>query len=227
MLNPDAITKETKETEAASERFVRTNYFPTLVFQYDVENSQALNRTLFDLIYAERERDRTGVNKSNTAELGSWHSATNLHKNPQYAPLLTEVDTTLGRISQELRYAKDHFLKVTSMWSIINPPGNGNRAHVHPNSLWSGVYYVQAPEGAGQIEFIDPRTVLIMNQPKYETKKKRPRDCWTKVNFKPIPGRMIIFPAWLYHGVDTNMSKEKGRAGDRIIVSFNVNQVRR
>lgn len=224
VLNPDAIKEKPK---AASERFVRTGYFPTMIFQCDVENSKALNGTLVDLIYAERERDRVGVNKSNTAELGSWHSATNLHKKAEYAPLLTEVDSALGRISQELSYAKDHVLKVTTMWSIINPPGNGNRAHVHPNSLWSGVYYVQAPEGAGQIEFIDPRTIIIMNQPKYEAKKKRPRDCWTKVNFKPVPGRIVIFPAWLYHGVDTNMSKEKGRAGDRLIVSFNINQVRR
>lgn len=222
----DTVTKA-KEIGVETERFVRTNYFPTLIFQYDVENSQSLNSTLLDLIYAERERDRAGVNKSNTAELGSWHSATNLQKKPEYGPLLTEIDSTLGRMSKELRYAKDQVLKITTMWSIINPPGNGNRAHVHPNSLWSGVYYVQAPEGAGQIEFVDPRTVLIMNQPKYETKKKRPRDCWTKVNFKPIPGRMIIFPAWLYHSVDTNMSKEKGRAADRIIVSFNINQVRR
>jgi uncharacterized protein (TIGR02466 family) len=228
MLNPDPVTEETERASlAAAESFVRTSYFPTLFFQYDVGNSQAHNKTLLDLVYAERERDRAGVNKSNTSELGSWHSATNLHKKPEYAPLLAEIDSTLSRMSQELRYAKDHVLKVTTMWSIINPPGNGNRAHVHPNSLWSGVYYVQAPEGAGQIEFTDPRTIIIMNQPKYMAKKKRPRDCWTKVNYKPIPGRMIIFPAWLYHGVDTNVSKETGRAADRIILSFNINQVRR
>jgi uncharacterized protein (TIGR02466 family) len=197
-----------------------------MIFQYDVENKDNLNKVLLDTIYSERERG-VAVNKSNTAELGSWHSATNLHKKPEYEPILTEVDAALNRISRELSYAKDQILKVTTMWSIINPPGNGNRAHVHPNSLWSGVYYVQAPESAGKIEFIDPRTVLIMNQAKYETKKKRPRDCWTKVNYKPIPGRMVIFPAWLYHGVDTNMSKEKGRAGDRIIISFNINQVKK
>lgn len=211
---------------ADSERFVRADYFPTMIYQYDVENSGRLNKILLDLTYAERERG-IAVNKSNTAELGSWHSATALHKNPDYEPLLTEVDAALSRISEELRYAKDQVLTVTSMWSIINPPGNGNRAHVHPNSLWSGVYYVQAPENAGKIEFIDPRTITIMNQPKYETKKKRPRHCWTKVNYKPTPGRMVIFPAWLYHGVDTNMSKEMGRTADRVIVSFNMNQVRR
>ena len=205
----------------------RINYFPTMVFQYDLKEKEALNKNLLELTYAERDRDRVGVNKSNTAELGSWHSATNLHKNADYEPIMTHIDGALAKISEELGYARDQVLKVTTMWSIINPPGNGNRAHVHPNSLWSGVYYVQAPVGAGNIEFIDPRTVLIMNQPKFIAKKKRPRDCWTKVNYTPIPGRMILFPAWLYHGVDSNISKETGRAGDRVIISFNVNQTRK
>jgi uncharacterized protein (TIGR02466 family) len=215
-----------KERTPAAAGFVQKLYFPTLIYQNDLAHSEQLNKTLLDLTYAEREQG-VAVNKSNTAELGSWHSATNLHKRPEYAPLLAEVNVALERISKELSYASDYALKVTSMWSIINPPGNGNRAHCHPNSLWSGVYYVQAPENAGKIEFIDPRTALVMNQPKYETKKKRPRECWTKVNYKPVPGRMIIFPAWLYHGVDANTSKEKGRAADRIILSFNVNQMKR
>lgn len=226
-VNPDiARAKTERAEEAGSDRFVRQLYFPTMIYQYDVEGSEELNKTLLDLTYAERERG-IAVNKSNTAELGSWHSATALHKDAAYKPLLREVDAALSRISDELSYAKDQALKVTTMWSIINPPGNGNRAHIHPNSLWSGVYYVQAPEGAGKIEFIDPRTVLIMNQPKYETKKKRPRDCWTKVKYKPIPGRMVIFPAWLYHGVESNISKEPGRAGDRVIISFNINQMKK
>jgi len=214
-----------QKSEAGSDRFVRTLYFPTMIFQYDVEGSDKLNETLLELTYAERESG-VAVNKSNTAELGSWHSATNLHKNPAYEPILNEINSALSRMSEQLSYAKDHILKVTSMWSIINPPGNGNRAHVHPNSLWSGVYYVQAPEKAGKIEFIDPRTVIIMNQPKFDTKRKRPRECWAKVNYKPTPGRMVIFPAWLYHGVDTNLSKEKGRSGDRVIISFNINQLK-
>jgi uncharacterized protein (TIGR02466 family) len=210
-----------------AEAFSRTNYFPTMVYQFDLDDHDHLNNSLLESIYAERDRDRTGVNKSNTAELGSWHSHTGLHKNPEYQLLLGHIDSATGRISNELGYATDHALKVTTMWSIINPPGNGNRAHVHPGCLWSGVYYVQAPEGAGQIEFIDPRTVLIMNQAKFIAKKKRPRDCWTKVNYKPTAGRMLIFPAWLYHGVDSNMAKEAGRKADRIIVSFNISQVKK
>jgi uncharacterized protein (TIGR02466 family) len=216
------------ETEAMAnaDSYVKTNYFPTMIFQFDIEDHQELNASLLSSIYAERERDQTGVNKSNTAQLGSWHSHTALHKKPEYAELLTHINHVTGRISSELCYATDHILKVTTMWSIINPPGNGNRAHIHPGCIWSGVYYVQAPEGAGQIEFIDPRTALIMSQAKHIAKKKRPRDCWTKVNYKPIPGRMLVFPSWLYHGVDPNTSKESGRKADRAIISFNISQVK-
>ena len=208
-----------------SDKFLRKAYFPTLIFQYDVDGSEPLNKRLLDLTYAERESG-VAVNKSNTAELGSWHSATGLHKNPAYEPLLTEINAALSRISDDLNYAKDRVLKVTSMWSIINPPGNGNRAHCHPNSLWSGCYYIQAPEGAGSIEFIDPRSITIMNPPMYE-RKNRPPECRTKISYKPVPGRLVLFPAWLYHGVDTNLSKEKGPGGDRIIIAFNINQVKK
>ena len=71
------------------------------------------------------------------------------------------------------------------MWSIINPPGSANRAHIHPGCTWSGVYYIQAPEGCGNIEFIDPRTENLMHQPRYVPNKKRPKHCWTKVNLTP------------------------------------------
>jgi len=123
-------------------------------------------------------------------------------------------------MSSELSYSANHAMK----WSIINPPGSSNRAHVHPGCMWSGVYYIQAPKGAGDIEFIEPRTAHLMNQPKYRPNAKRPKECWTKVRFTPKPGRMLLFPSWLYHGVDPNMSKEAGRAGHRIIISFNLNQ---
>ena len=221
-----SMTDSQSKQVIAPEAFIQKSHFPTLIFQDDVHEYEELNKRLLDLVYTERDRG-VAVNKSNTAELGSWHSATNLHKNPDYAPLLAEINASLGRVSSHLHYSKDFVLKPTSMWSIINPPGNGNRAHCHPNSLWSGVYYVQAPENCGNIEFTDPRTALVMNQPKYETKKKRPRECWTKANYKPVPGRMFIFPAWLYHSVASNVSKETGRAGDRIIVSFNVNQMKK
>jgi uncharacterized protein (TIGR02466 family) len=204
--------------------FLKKTYFPTIIFQIDVENSEALNRKLLDTIYKEQERDQKGISRSNYQELGGWHSQNDLHKNPEYGDLVAQIKWATDRIGEELGYAKDQTMKIGTMWSIINPPGSSNRAHVHPGCLWSGVYYIQAPQGAGNIEFIEPRTANLMNQPKYMPNSKRQKDCWTKVRFTPTVGRMLIFPAWIYHAVEPNMSKETGRKGQRIIISFNLNQ---
>jgi uncharacterized protein (TIGR02466 family) len=200
-------------------------YFPTMVFNIAVSEKDALNEYLLDLIYAERERDQKGIERSNFRKLGGWHSHNNLHREDAYKPLTDRVHQAGRRISRQLGYHPDKHLKVGTMWSIINAPGSSNKAHIHPGSHWSGVYYVHAPENAGDIEFTDPRTSHVMNQPSFEPKKQRSKENWTKVRFTPKAGKMLIFPSWLYHGVDPNMSEKTGNDGERVIISFNMSQM--
>ena len=66
-----------------------------------------------------------------------------------------------------------------------------------------------------------------MTPVKYIPGAKRPRNCWTRVRHKPVAGRMLVFPSWLYHSVNPNRSRAKGKNADRIIVSFNLSQKKR
>ena len=202
-------------------------YFPTLIFSLEVPDSELLNADLIEAIYAERERDEAGVPKSNFPELGSWHSHVNMHRDVIFAELVQCVDAASDLMCRELGYHRSYRLSIGTMWSIINPPGGVNRAHIHPGCIWSGVYYVQAPANSGRIEFIDPRTQNLMNPVRYIPDTRRPRICWTKVRYKPVAGRMLIFPSWLYHSVAPNRSRAEGKAADRIIVSFNLSQKKR
>ena len=202
-------------------------YFPTLIFSLKIPDSERLNARLIEAIYAERERDGKGVRKSNYPELGGWHSHTKLHKDTAFEGLVQHVDAAAAKMCLELGYHRSYRLNIGTMWSIINPPGGLNRAHIHPGCIWSGVYYVQAPRNSGRIEFTDPRTQNLMSSVKYIPDTKRPRDCWKKVRYQPRAGRMLIFPAWLYHGVAPNRSRAKGKEADRVIVSFNLSQQRR
>ena len=172
----------------------------------------------------DRAQDQAGLSRSNYRALGGWHSKNDLHKAPAFAPLAAKIIEACAHISATLGYDPKYPLRIGTMWSIINPPGSSNRAHIHPGSLWSGVYYVAAPDKAGNIEFIDPRTAHLMNAPRYIEGKNRPQACWTKVKYDPIPGKMLILPSHLYHAVEPNLATEKGRAADRMIVSFNLGQ---
>jgi len=207
-------------------KLIKRTYFPTHIFQVDVPEPEAMNNRLLEAIYAERDRDQKGISRSNFPQLGGWHSHNDLHKNEKYKELVDIIGTATHKIGEELTYDQSRKITIGTMWSIINPPGSSNRAHVHPGCLWSGVYYIQAAKNAGSIEFIEPRTMHLMNQPKWQPNTKRPKENWPKVRCTPIPGRMIIFPSWLYHAVEPNMSEAEGEKANRVIISFNLNQVK-
>lgn len=220
--------RECDFAEMVSSVDVKENhYFPSLVFSFVVPGATDLNAHLLSCIRAERAHDRKGLHRSNHPGLGGWHSHNNLHKDLKYDELTQYILALGATISDKLGYHDDYILRIGTMWSIINPKGSSNQSHVHPDSLWSGVYYVQAPEKCGNISFTDPRIASVMCQPKFQPGIKRPRSCWGKVNFTPRPGKMLMFPSWLYHAVAPNLTEAKGDASERIIISFNMSQARR
>jgi uncharacterized protein (TIGR02466 family) len=103
---------------------------------------------------------------------------------------------------------------VASCWAVVNGKHAGNVVHTHPMSFLSGVYYVQAEPGAGDLFFLDPRPAAA-----FVTLPVTEPTPWTfqRVSYRPVPGRLILFPAWLQHGVDPNRSD-----AERVVVSFNV-----
>ncbi|WP_299752339.1 TIGR02466 family protein [uncultured Tateyamaria sp.] len=204
--------------------FSRQMYFPTLIYRIECSDSANLNPYLLNLIRSERQQDSDGIVRSNYRGLGGWHSHNHLYKDPAYAPLTDRIAQAGRRISDNLGYDQNYGLTIGTMWSITNPPGSANKVHIHPGSHWSGVYYIQAPEGCGNIEFTDPRTAHVMNLPSFPKGQKRSRENWTKVNFTPRAGVMLIFPSWLYHGVDPNLTTATGADAERVIISFNMAQ---
>ncbi len=217
-------TVERIKTEGGQDELKRDEYFPTLIYSAFLHDAEEMNKEILAAINAERDRDAKGIERSNYRSLGGWHSHNNLHKDASFDRLTNRIHKLLTGISKNLGYATNRHLALTTMWSISNPPGAGNRSHIHPGAIWSGVYYVQAPEGAGKIDLVDPRTVATMHPPVYTKHSKRKVECWSKVNIKPVAGKILFFPSWLYHGIAPNLATGEGRDAERVIVAFNVNQ---
>ena len=189
----------------------RDLHFPTPIYIADIKHP-TLNQELERDIVAWSNKDK-GMIRTN---IKGWHSTTNMHKLPEYKKLVDMLYACQKTIYEQEYYESEPVLG--NMWANINPPGGMNRAHQHPNSLWSGVYYIKAPKNSGHLKIDDPRSSAAMCRPRQKDGEKPPR-LFRETHYEPIAGRCIMFPSWLMHCVDPNESNDI-----RISVSFNFMQ---
>ncbi len=185
-------------------------HFPTPIYIKDLPNAAKINAYLEEKILKWQQEDPKGKQRTNA---GGWHSTTDMNQKEEYNPLIKELFNMQDEI-----FKKEHLdLKpvLGNMWANINYPSCYNRPHLHPNSLFSGVYYVVAPKNSGNFMIYDPRPGVQMVMPNRKEGPLSP-ELWREVHYEPMAGRIIMFPAWLWHEVRTNESNQT-----RISISFN------
>ena len=184
-------------------------YFPTPVHIQEVPNAVELNQYLEQKIIHWSQQNK-GVSKTNA---GGWHSTTDMNLKEEYNVL------TKALFNMQYEIFKKEFLTqkpvLGNMWENINYPGNANRPHLHPNSLFSGVYWVKTPENSGNLMLYEPRPGVHTTMPNRK-ERKLPPELWREVHYQPKAGTVVMFPAWLWHEVRPNQSDDI-----RISVSFN------
>ena len=187
---------------------IRELHFPTPIYIFD-HNDPSLNIQLEKDILNWMNKDR-GLSKTN---IKGWHSPTDMNRRPEYQRLVKGLFEAQFKIYEEEHLDSEPYLG--GMWANVNPPGGMNRAHMHPNSLWSGVYYVKAPKNCGHLKIDDPRTTAAMSRPVMKD-DNFPSRLNREISYEPKAGRCIMFPSWVTHCVDPNESDDL-----RISVSFN------
>ena len=188
---------------------ITEHHFPTIIYIKDIPNALQLNQYLEQKIIQWSQQDK-GVAKTNA---GGWHSETDMNKKEEYNPLVKELFNMQHEIYQKEKLDMKPVLG--NMWANINYPGNYNRPHLHPNALFSGVYWVKVPPQSGNFMVYDPRTGVQVTMPNRK-KGALPSELWREVHYEAVAGRCIMFPAWLWHEVKPNESNDI-----RISVSFN------
>ena len=185
---------------------IREEFFPTSIYGEDV---QLNNQELAQHIINWSQQDQ-GVKKTNVK---GWHSQTDMHTKPEYKPLVDQLFLVMRAIWKEEWLDREPALG--NMWANINHPGGYNKPHMHPNTLFSGVYYIKTPPNCGKLICSDPRSGNQTVMP-VRVKGTPPKYLWRECHLDVKEGRIIIFPAWMWHSVEPNESNDT-----RISVSFN------
>lgn len=94
--------------------------------------------------------------------------------------------------------------------------GDCHALHSHPNSLLSGVFYLQVPKESAPILFDDPRPFRkFVALPKLVNSTN-----WERIHFIPEQGLFLIWESWIDHEVPKNNSKD-----GRITMVFNLGRI--
>jgi uncharacterized protein (TIGR02466 family) len=149
-------------------------------------------------------------------ELGpgqGWQSDTTLHELEEFRDLISYINNAAQSVLRFLRIGYNAF-EITGCWATVLAKGAVHKAHSHPNNFLSGVYYVRTHPGTDTINFHDPRSQTgIIRPPVVELTA----DNTDQIVVTVKNGALLIFPAYLQHSVDANMSEK-----ERISISFNI-----
>lgn len=126
--------------------------------------------------------------------------------------LVKAANTFAGDIGYEVSDSK---LTMNSLWVNILDPGAGHSGHIHPNSVISGTFYLDLPDGSSAIRFEDPRLPFLMNAPPHKTDIAPDRKRF--IYMQPEEGQALFWESWLRHEVMVNMADDP-----RVSISFNL-----
>jgi uncharacterized protein (TIGR02466 family) len=136
-------------------------------------------------------------------------------RDPVFADLQRELDRHVSKFVKALDMElAGRRLAIDSLWVNILESGGQHSAHIHPQSIVSGTYYVTLPKGAAGLKFEDPRLPQMMAAPMRRPKAAKANRSF--VELKPAPGQLLLWESYLRHEVPVNQAK-----GERISVSFN------
>ena len=185
--------------------------FPVPVFECQIDDYVKINKELEKYIYKLKKSDPKGTNKSNA---GGWHSSDFvIQDNAPIQNFISKFNNLLPDIFIN-QMGVDKKLKILNMWSVVNGKNTFNTKHNHPNSYFSSAYYVKTNENSGHIKFFDPKEVKTMYSPGIGKLNEFSTNI---VRIKPEEGKLLLFPSYLHHSVEENVSDE-----DRIVISFNL-----
>jgi len=144
--------------------------------------------------------------------------------NTNYVLELAQLLDLKQLITQEINIFLKNYLcfkninfKILTSWVIKHAKGDYSHLHMHTNSLFSGVLYLQVNKNSGDIIFVDKK-----QSPLYPSEiflEVEENNLYNARFFQITPqnNEIIIFPSYLHHEVTPNKTNE-----DRYVLSFNI-----
>lgn len=148
----------------------------------------------------------------NWTDVRPWCSEDLLHEQDEwtFARDIILEEAVQYADNQQILYQN---LYITSMWVNAQYQRQNHVAHTHPNSLFSGIWYLDTPPGSQCFTMYDPRPASAVISP-------RTKNLQGNISVPARAGTILIWPSWVMHGTQSITPDELERP--RISLAFNV-----
>lgn len=189
-------------------------WFPTVVFYEDLQLDPEVKQRVLEAV-----RERAGPELvSEEGYLTANNVINDLHLDPRLSPLFEMFRAQLEHFFFEVmlfdRRRVDFY--VGRCWPVVQVAnGYEGQLHHHGGAAFSGLFYLQVPEGSGALEFYKPVESPYDSLPKTGSSGLTYR---TAV-YQPVENRLMLFSADLKH---KRLANTKPSTVERIAISFDV-----
>ena len=180
------------------------NLFPTPIYMTEIE--RPLNKK--ELLFIDKIKSDTYKNEGNTTSNNNY-----ILEKKQFSKLKLDLDLIVKDYFDRIISTRDNIKPyITQSWLNYTNENQYHHLHAHPNSIISGVFYINADDKFDKIKFF---------KEKYQTIKFNIKE-WNSWNsdswwFSVKTGDIILFPSSLTHMVENKQGKNI-----RTSLSFNV-----
>lgn len=193
------------------------NLFATRLYEAELASPELLAELAHSIRSLARD-DAAGGRWSREHHYPGYTSYASLDDLPKRDPAFADLARLLVRhaaaFAGECGFDLPRKPRLDSLWVNLLKSGGRHGGHIHPHSILSGTFYVEAPPGSGAIRFEDPRLGLMMAAP--PRRADAPAELHTFASIEPRPGLLLLWESWLRHEVLPGRGK-----GERLSISFN------
>jgi uncharacterized protein (TIGR02466 family) len=188
-------------------------WFPTPIYYNMIDNMEEVQKELLPLC---EDIDFVKISgwDNNSASFSSGKFSDNFLEKYQPKLFLEQLKHNIHQYLLQINPnapVDTYDLVIDESWVTRTQRNEFHPTHSHGIYFISGAYYVKTNEQDGNIYFKTPNKLMI------HTPFFNKVSGWDTVLHSPKVGKILLFPAWLEHGVLSNQTDS-----DRITLSFNI-----
>ncbi len=188
--------------------------FPSVVQIYDVPEHQSLDARMLDAVASVRAEIPNSKPRSWACDVYTTIGVPDaVLGHPTFDEFLTIAHENVVAFATALKLDVERQPpRIHECWINAYASDQSQEIHLHRNSVFSGIYYLQVPDGSGATLFYSPSADVMLEPPATEGDALNAK----VTGFVPQAGRMLVFRSHLRHSVMPGCIE-----GERISIAFN------